>query len=175
MADNDELNPLFDADKASFLCHLRSLVSAQSCISRVSINHCQLSQRLGSSICNGCESGSESQCGQMLARLSPGAHAQRSRETPTSCDHCPGTSSKANVLPPNLHGEENASLLCIKLCYTGRRLGIGGLIILIWNSKILCCALCWEHMMDLHVLNNLLQICAQTDTGYKVLCRLSQK
>lgn len=156
------------------LCHLRSLASAQSCISRASINHCQLGQRLGSSICNGCESGLESQCRQKFAKLSPGVH-DRGLERYSHCDHCPCTSSKANVLLPSLHGEENASLLCIKLCYTGRRLDIGGLIILICNSKMLCCALCWEHMMDLHVLNDLLQICAQTDTGCKVLCRLSQK
>lgn len=32
----------------------------------------------------GCESGLESQCRQTLAKLSPGAHAQRTREIPTS-------------------------------------------------------------------------------------------
>lgn len=151
--------PIFDADKASFPCQLRSLASAQSCISRASIHHCQLSQRLRSSVCNSCESGSESQCRQMLAKLSPGAHAERTREISRLrqiCDRCPCTSSKANVFLPNLHWEASSSLLCIKLYYTGRRQGIAVLIILICNSKMLCHAICWEHMMDL-VLHDLLQ------------------
>lgn len=122
----------------------------------------------------GCESGSESQCMQTLAKLSPGAQAQRTREIPTSV-------ITAHASPPRpmfcfpIFMENKMPLCCVLNCYTGRRLGIAGLIVLICNNKMLSCAIYWEHMMDLHVLHDLLQICAQVDTGYKVLCRLSQK
>lgn len=134
--------PLFHADKASFLCQLRSLASAQSCISRASIHHCQLSQRLGSSIRNGFESGSESQCRQTLAKICPGALAESGREISKLrhiCDHCPCTSRKASVFLPNLHWEANSPLLHIKLYCSGKKQGVVGLVILFCNSKMLSC------------------------------------
>lgn len=138
----------FDADKASFLCQLRSLEFAQSHISRASIHHCQHRQRLGSSICNCCEPGPESQCRKTIAKPSPGAHIERAKQISSlshDCNHWTCTSSEANIFPSNCFWETSSSLLCIKLRYTRGKQGPERPIILICISKTLS----W-HILRVH-------------------------